>query len=285
MTLQIYNSKTDIPAELQEHYVKRSDGKYEPEVEGYTSLSGLLAKKEELQLKVRNHSQSTRALESEHEAELLEQKKESDRKIQELETKLTTKDSEHATEVEELKKQVRVPEDQVALPKEKAELLPKYEALGSPEELTTLKEKAEELSAKDAAAQKLASLETVAKVAKIPNVKAFAKLAVQFGLNTEVIQVSQGANKDPIEQVNVIEADGTKRVLNIDYLKENDDFAVFADSLMKPSTSDGSNGTRGNGGDKKHVRQESGDNGNESKDGAVFFWDSRQTQRKDHAIS
>jgi hypothetical protein len=270
MTLPIVKSLNDVEESLREHYVKRGDGQFEPEVEGYTSLSGLLAKKEELQGKVRNHSAEVRRIQTEHERELAEQKEESDRKIRDAETKLATQKAEHETQVEELKKQVRVPDDQVAIPKADAELLTKYKELGEPDSLTEMKTKHDELSAKEAAAQKLASLEKIGKIAKIPNTKAFAKLANQFDLKTEVVQVAQGAGKDPIDQVNVIEADGTKRLLSLEYLKENDEFAVFADSLEKTTEDEGAHGNRNGSRDRKHVRQSSGDNGNGAKDTAIF---------------
>lgn len=51
--LRIYDSKTDIPETLTEFYSRRSDGKYEPQIEGINSLGGLIAKRDELLEKVR----------------------------------------------------------------------------------------------------------------------------------------------------------------------------------------------------------------------------------------
>lgn len=51
--LKIYDKKEDVPEEFLEHYAKRSDGKYEPQVEGINSIFGLLTKRDELLEKVK----------------------------------------------------------------------------------------------------------------------------------------------------------------------------------------------------------------------------------------
>lgn len=51
--LKIYDKREDVPEEFLEHYLKRSDGKYEPQVEGINSILGLLSKRDELLEKVK----------------------------------------------------------------------------------------------------------------------------------------------------------------------------------------------------------------------------------------
>jgi hypothetical protein len=46
--LKIYDKLDDIPESLREHYHKRADGKFEPDVEGINSIGGLLAKRDEV---------------------------------------------------------------------------------------------------------------------------------------------------------------------------------------------------------------------------------------------
>lgn len=259
MTLPIYDNKTDIPAELAEHYVKRSDGKYEPEIEGITSLSGLLAKKDELQGKVSNFNKEKRDLTRTHEQEIARLEEEHSTEVK------TLKDT-HKRELSEAEGTVRVPDDQVLVPKEKFELLSKYEELGkTPEELTALKATAEAAAAREAAEAKLASFREVARIAKIPNVEAFAKLANQFDLKTETTQVADAKGKME-DAVFVVKADGTKRTLNLDYLRTDDDFAVFAESLSKEPKSTTADGDDNNGTKKKHLRQPSAEGAGGKKD-------------------
>lgn len=51
--LKIYENKEQIPEALLEYYAKRSDGRYEPQVEGINSILGLTAKRDELLEKVK----------------------------------------------------------------------------------------------------------------------------------------------------------------------------------------------------------------------------------------
>lgn len=52
--LKIYDNKADIPEALVEYYQKaEKSGKYEPKIEGINSVSGLIAKRDELLEKVR----------------------------------------------------------------------------------------------------------------------------------------------------------------------------------------------------------------------------------------
>lgn len=51
--LHIYDTEQEIPEAVREHYVRRSDGKWEPQIEGINSVGGLLAKRDELLNKTR----------------------------------------------------------------------------------------------------------------------------------------------------------------------------------------------------------------------------------------
>ncbi|HEY0659599.1 MAG TPA: hypothetical protein VGD05_14080 [Pyrinomonadaceae bacterium] len=46
--LKIYERLDDVPEELREHYGKRTDGKYEPQIENINSIGGILNKNTEL---------------------------------------------------------------------------------------------------------------------------------------------------------------------------------------------------------------------------------------------
>lgn len=248
MTLPIYDDKSQIPDDLKEHYVKRSDGKYEPEVEGITSLSGLLAKKDELQGKVSNHNREKRDLERQHNEAIQTLEREHSEEVN------TLKET-HRTALEAAEGSVRVPDGQVLLPKDKADLLAKYEPLGTPEELTTIKETATKAAEREAVEQKLTSYREAAQIAKIPNVEAFAKLAHQFDLPIEVTQV-EGEGDEPEEQVYVVRPNRPRRLLTLEFIKADDDFAAFAESILKEPKATTTNGDETNGKNKKHLRQQ-----------------------------
>jgi hypothetical protein len=62
--LKIYSSESDVPTELKDHYAE-VNGKWEPKLEGVTSLSGLLAKRDELLGKVSGHATELAAKDAE----------------------------------------------------------------------------------------------------------------------------------------------------------------------------------------------------------------------------
>jgi len=109
--LKTYTDESQIPTELKDFYAERN-GKYEPQVDGVDSISGVLAKNTELLGKVSGHATEIAGKDAE---------------IQRLSGQLAT--ASNST----------LPRGHVAVPTAKAALLEQYEPLGTPEELKTMK--------------------------------------------------------------------------------------------------------------------------------------------------
>jgi hypothetical protein len=109
--LKTYTDESQVPPELKDFYAERN-GKYEPQVDGVDSVSGLLAKNTELLGKVSGHATEISGKDAE---------------IQRLSGQLAN--ASNST----------IPRGHVAVPSAKAALLEQYEPLGTPDELKTIK--------------------------------------------------------------------------------------------------------------------------------------------------
>jgi hypothetical protein len=203
--LKIYDNKADVPEAIIEHYSKRSDGKWEPQIEGINSVGGLLTKRDELLEKV---------------AEI---------------PKLTKK-------IGEFESQEILSPGKVAVDKKEFETIKAeheaYVALGKLDEIKPKVDGYEELKTKDERRAKEETYRSAAKIAGYDETK-FIKLASDDNIETVTKTVNE--NGKPVEKVFVktkVDGKDTETAIT-DYVTTSPNFAPFADSLTAVSTTSG----------------------------------------------
>jgi len=204
--LKIYDSKDQIPEGMVEHYERRSDGKYEPQVEGINSIGGLLAKRDELLDKVKE--------------------------IPGLKTK-----------VAELEGLETLPSGKIAVDKKEFEAIKSandaYVALGTLDEIKPKVEGFDELKQKDEDRTRAETYRTVAKTSGFTNEDGFIRLAQIDKLEPVLKSVQE--NGKAVDRYFVKTTKDGKEVETpvTDYIKDSPNFAPFADSLTVSSHSPG----------------------------------------------
>lgn len=203
--LKIYDNKADIPDALTEFYSRRSDGKYEPQIEGINSIGGLLAKRDELLEKVRE--------------------------IPGLKTKIA-----------DLEGQETLPAGKIAVDKTEFETMKSeheaYTALGKIDDIKPKVEGFDELKEKDETRSREESYRAVAKASGFDEDK-FVFLSSQA--KPEFVLKSVSENGTNVDKYFVKTKDDKGKEIETpiaDYVKESPTFKPFADSL----TSSGTNG-------------------------------------------
>jgi hypothetical protein len=206
--LRIYDNKADIPEALVEYYAKaEKSGKYEPKIEGVNSISGLIAKRDELLEKVRN--------------------------IPKLEEKIA-----------DLEGQPILAAGKIAVDKKEFETLKAeheaYAALGNLDEIKPKVEGFDALKAKDETRSREETYRAVAKAAGFTNEDGFLRLAeiekltpVLKSINENGKQVDKYFVKTTNEAGKEIETPIT------DYVKESPTFKPFAESLTSTPAAHG----------------------------------------------
>lgn len=195
--LKIYDAKDQIPEEWVEHYERNSDGKYEPKIEGINSVSGLLAKRNELLEKVKE--------------------------IPGLKTKLL-----------ELEGQETLTAGKIAVDKKEFDKIKaeheSYVALGTLDDIKPKVEGFDDLRQKEEKRQKEDQYRAAAKVAGFDAAK-FTQLALTDGIETVIKTVKE--NGKDIEKVFVKSTKDGKEVETaiMDYVQESPNFSPFADTL------------------------------------------------------
>lgn len=207
--LKIYDSKDQVPEALAEHYTRRTDGKYEPQIEGVNSLGGLLAKRDELLDKVRE--------------------------IPTLKTR-----------VAELEGMETLPAGKIAVDKKEFDTLKtEHEAFAALGPLDDIKPKVEgydALKEKDEARERQENYRAVAKASGFTNEDGFVKLASIEKI--EPILKTVNENGKAIEKYFVRTTNDKGKEIETpitDYVKESPTFKPFADSLVSGAAP---NGTR-----------------------------------------
>jgi hypothetical protein len=202
--LKIYDNKADIPEALVEFYHKaEKSGKYEPKVEGVNSISGLIAKRDELLEKVRD--------------------------IPKMQEKIA-----------DLEGQPTLPAGKIAVDKKEFETLKAdhdaYAALGTLDDIKPKVEGFDELKQKDETRERQETYRTVAKTAGFDEEK-FSLLADQA--KPEFVLKSVNENGKQVDKyfVKTTNDKGKEAETPItDYVKESPIFKPFADSLSAPAT-------------------------------------------------
>ncbi|MCA1589169.1 MAG: hypothetical protein LC730_06215 [Acidobacteria bacterium] len=204
--LSIYDSKDQIPEGLVEHYTKRSDGKYEPQVEGINSIGGIIAKRDELLEKVRE--------------------------IPTLKSR-----------VMELEGQETLPKGKIAVDKKEFETLKaeheSFAALGNLDEIKPKVEGYDELRQKDEARTREEAYRNAAKAAGYDEAK-FTLLAERDNLQTVIKSVTE--NGKAVDKVFVKTTDDKGKEVETalsDYVTQSATFKPFADSLTANGTTTG----------------------------------------------
>lgn len=205
--LKIYDAKSDIPEGLAEHYERRSDGKYEPKVEGINSIGGLIAKRDELLEKVRE--------------------------IPTLKSKIV-----------DLESLETVPDGKIAVDKTEFESLKAgneaYAALGTLEDIKPKVEGYDDLKSKDDARAREETYRTVAKASGFGNEDGFIRLALLDKIET--VQKTVNVEGKAIEKHFVKHLNDKGKEVETaveDYVKTAPNFAPFADSLTANGTAPG----------------------------------------------
>jgi hypothetical protein len=200
--LKIYDAKSDIPEGLAEHYERRSDGKYEPKIEGINSLGGLIAKRDELLEKVRE--------------------------IPTLKSKIV-----------DLESLETVPEGKIAVDKAEFDNLKAqteaYAALGTLDEIKPKVEGYDDLKARDESRSRQEQLRAVAKAAGF-NEERFLVLVGDKPFET--VQKTVNDNGKAVEQYFVRHTDDKGKTVETaiqDYIQTAPNFAPFADTLTAGS--------------------------------------------------
>jgi hypothetical protein len=200
--LKIYDAKDQIPEGLVEHYERRSDGKYEPKIEGINSIGGLVAKRDELLDKVRE--------------------------IPTLKSKIV-----------DLEGQETLPEGKIAVDKTEFENLKAsneaYSALGTLEEIKPKVEGYDELKTKDETRTRQETLRTVAKTEGF-NEDRFLVLVGDKPFET--VKKTINENGKAVEKYFVKHTDDKGKEVETaiaDYVKTAPNFAPFADTLTASS--------------------------------------------------
>ncbi len=203
--LKIYDAKGEIPETVQEHYTKRADGKYEPQVEGINSIGGLLDKRDELLAKVKEIAPlKTR--------------------IAELETLETLPDGKLAVDRKEFET-IRAEHEA-------------YAELGSLNDIKPKLEGYDELKTKDESRTRQEALRNIAKAENFDSDK-FIVLVGDKPFDTVLKTVNE--NGKAVEKYFVKHANDKGKEVETaisDYVKTAPNFAPFADSL----TANGSQG-------------------------------------------
>jgi hypothetical protein len=201
--LKIYDSKDQVPESLTEHYARRSDGKYEPQIEGINSLGGLVSKRDELLEKVRE--------------------------IPTLKTR-----------VAELEGLETLPAGKVAVDKKEFDALKteheSYAALGSLDDIKPKVEGYAALKEKDEARERQENYRAVAKASGFTNEDGFIQLASTDKI--EPILKTVNENGKAIEKYFVKTTNDKGKEIETpitDYVKESPTFKPFADSLVSPA--------------------------------------------------
>lgn len=206
--LKIYDNKADIPEALAEYYQKsETSGKYEPKVEGINSVSGLVAKRDELLEKVKE--------------------------LPKLKTRIA-----------ELEGQDTLPAGKIAVDKKEFETIKSeheaYTALGALDDIKPKVEGFEALKTKDETRKRQETYRAVAKSAGFDEEK-FTLLAAQD--NPAFVLKSVQENGKPVDKyfVKTTNDSGKETETPIsDYVKESATFKPFAESLVTSPP----NGTR-----------------------------------------
>lgn len=204
--LKIYDDKADVPEAFAEHYSKRSDGKYEPQVEGINSIGALLAKRDELLDKVKE--------------------------IAPLKTKVL-----------ELEGLETLPAGKIAVDKKEFETIKTeheaFAALGSLDDIKPKVEGYDDLKKKDDRRAKEETYRAAAKTAGYDETK-FIKLASDDDLVTVTKTVSE--NGKSVEKVFVKTTDEKGKEVETaitDYVTQSPNFAPFADTLTASGATSG----------------------------------------------
>lgn len=200
--LKIYDAKDQIPEGLVEHYERRSDGKYEPKIEGINSVGGLITKRDELLEKVRE--------------------------IPTLKSKIV-----------DLEGLETVPDGKVAVDKTEFDNLKAsneaYAALGTLEEIKPKVEGYDELKTKDETRSRQETLRTVAKAEGFNE----DKFLVLVGDKPfETVKKTINENGKAIDKYFVKHTDDKGKEVETaiaDYVKTAPNFAPFADTLTASS--------------------------------------------------
>lgn len=201
--LKIYDNKADIPEALVEFYQKaEKSGKYEPKIEGVNSISGLIAKRDELLEKVREMP-----------------------KLQE--------------KIADLEGQPTLAAGKIAVDKKEFDTLKTeheaYAALGKLDDIKPKIEGFDDLKTKDETRERQETYRAAAKAAGYDETK-FVKLAFDDSLQT-VIKTVKESGQDTQKVYVKINKDGKESEMAItDYIKESPNFKPFADSLQSPTT-------------------------------------------------
>lgn len=183
--LKIYDNQLDVPAEMKEHYHKRADGKFEPQVEGITSIGGLLNKRDELLTKVSE--------------------------IPNLKTRIL-----------ELEGQDTLPQGKVAVDKKDFDQLESYKALGNVDDIKPKVEGYDALKTETENIKKREILTRAASAAGVTNANAFLNLKTTDSLNLES-EIKDG--KEIFYDVKTDDEGKTvKTVFDNDYLQKADGF-------------------------------------------------------------
>lgn len=204
--LKIYDKREEIPETVIEHYTKRSDGKYEPQVEGINSVGALLAKRDELLDKVKE--------------------------IPQLKTRIS-----------ELEGLETLPDGKVAVDKTEFETIKAeheaFTALGKLDEIKPKVEGYDELKTKDERRVKEELYRTAAKTAGYDETK-FIKLASDDNIETVIKSVTEDGSTINKVFVKTKDEKGKETETAIaDYVKQSPNFAPFADSLTANDTPTG----------------------------------------------
>lgn len=204
--LKIYDAKDQIPEGLVEHYERRSDGKYEPKIEGINSVGGLIAKRDELLEKVRE--------------------------IPMLKTRIA-----------DLELLETVPEGKIAVDRTEFENLKAsneaYAALGTLDDIKPKVEGYDELKTKD---ETRSRQETLRAIAKTEGFNEDKFLVLVGDKPFETVQKTVNENGKAVDKYFVKHTDEKGKTVETaiaDYVKTAPNFAPFADTLTASSTPQG----------------------------------------------
>ncbi len=213
--LKIYDQQTDVPDEMKEHYHKRADGKFEPSVEGITSIGGLLNKRDELLTKVAD--------------------------IPNLKTRIL-----------ELEGQDTLPQGKIAVDKKDFDALETYKALGDVNDIKPKVEGYDALKTETEGARKREILTRAASAAGVTNLNAFfnIKQTDALSLESETVDGREkffAVSKDDKGKV-------TKTAFDNDYLTTADGFKDVLGSLTAGEGKKMFRQSTGGGGESKAER-------------------------------
>lgn len=198
---QFYNSETDVPTELKDHYVLK-DGKYELSVEGFDSVPAVFTKNKEL----------------------IDKQKLDKTEMERLTTDLATSKIEIGKLSGDLAKAGAnsLPAGYVAVAKKDAEALEEFkkknlapsEALSKLEELDTLNSKVRDMELEK-------SIVEFAEAENIHNVEALTRFIKQDGITPKVKEVEENGKKEKRGFFTVVNGDKTEERSYKDYRESN----------------------------------------------------------------